>query len=171
MLEIRDGVAIDRLTGGAAGGAKYDLEVLTRGEFGTTLDIRNFERWQLGLIALVLRDMEQGLVRVGFGKSRGMGRFRAKITNFRLTYYNQKLSGLSGLAELCSREENNAYGFFAETRDKSPLPKSESNGLRYEYSITDTWKTVLVPGVNDLLKFIENTDWPGALEKFLERRN
>jgi len=169
VLEIRDGVAIDRLTGGAAGGAKYDLEVLTRGEFGTTLDIRNFERWQLGLIALVLRDMEQGLVRVGFGKSRGLGKFRAKITNFQIAYYNRKVSHLSGLSELCSEEENDDYGFSAETGDKSPLPESEPNGLRHEHTITETWKEVLTPGVNDLVKFIETTDWPEPLEKFLER--
>ncbi len=169
LLEIRDGVAIDRLTGGAASGAKYDLEVLTRGEFGTTLDIRNFERWQLGLIALVLRDMEQGLVRVGFGKSRGLGKFRAKITNFKIAYYNRKVSHLSGLSELCSEEENDDYGFSAETGDKSPLPESEPNGLRHEHTITETWKEVLTPGVNDLVKFIETTDWPEPLERFLER--
>lgn len=170
VLEIRDGVAIDRLTGGAAGGAKYDLEVLTRGEFGTTLDIRNFERWQLGLIALVLRDMEQGLVRVGFGKSRGLGKFRARITNFQIAYYNRNVSHLSGLSELCSQEENDAYGFSAEIGDESPLPESEPNGLRYEYTITQTWKEMLAPGVNDLVRFIENTEWPEPLERFLERR-
>jgi len=80
VIENRDGVAIDRFTGGAASGAKYDLEVLTRGEFGTTIEIRNFELWQLGLFALVLRDMEQGLVRIGSGKSRGLGRISVNVT-------------------------------------------------------------------------------------------
>ncbi|MDM8525788.1 RAMP superfamily CRISPR-associated protein [Desulfococcaceae bacterium HSG8] len=168
LLEIRDGVAIDRLTGGAAGGAKYDLEVLTRGEFGTTLDIRNFERWQLGLVGLVLRDMEQGLVRLGFGKSRGLGKFRAKISRFQLTYYNRKVSHLSGLSELCSKEENKAYGFFAETGDKSPMPEPECNGLRYEYDLADTWKKVLEPVVRNLENDMKNAAWPKCLEDFLK---
>jgi len=172
LLEIRDGVAIDRLTGGAAPGAKYDLEVLTRGEFGTSLEIRNFERWQLGLIGLVLRDMEEGLVRLGFGKSRGLGKFKINIKEFRITYYHRKISHLCGLSALCSREESSAYGFFAETKTekKSPLPEPQIQGLRYEHNITESWKTVLNPAVNDLVKYIEGTDWPRPLENFLERR-
>lgn len=171
LLEIRDGVAIDRLTGGTAGGAKYDLEVLTRGEFGTILEIRNFERWQIGLIGLVLRDMEQGLVRIGYGKSRGLGRFRAKINNFQISYYNQEVERLSGLAALCSEAECSSYGFFAETtNDVSPLPEPRANGLRREYTITDTWKEALTPAVNDLVAYIGEVDWPQCLERFLERR-
>ncbi len=170
LLEIRDGVAIDRLTGGAAPGAKYDLEVLTRGEFGTSLEIRNFERWQLGLTGLVLRDMEEGLVRLGFGKSRGLGKFKINIKEFKITYYNRKISHLCGLPVFCSEEENNAYGFFAETGETEPLPEPEIKGLRYEYDIKSNWKTVLTPAVDDLVKYIEATDWPGPLENFLERR-
>jgi CRISPR-associated RAMP protein (TIGR02581 family) len=171
LFEIRDGVAIDRLTGGTAGGAKYDLEVLSRGEFETTLEIRNFERWQLGLIGLVLRDMDQGLVRVGFGKSRGLGRFRAKITKFLITYYNQEVSRLSGLAALCSEAEQGSYGFFSETaNDGPPLPQPQVNGLRCEYIVTDTWKEALAPAVNDLVSYVAEVDWPECLDAFLERR-
>ncbi len=171
LLENRDGVAIDRLTGGAAGGAKYDLEVLTRGEFGTTLEIRNFERWQLGLVGLVLRDMEQGIVRVGFGKSRGLGRFKAKITRFQVAYYHRKVTHLSGLSKLCTSDEQDNYGFFPETgNSKHPLPEPRSDGLRLEYDLTGTWKETLAPGVDDLVSFIEKTDWPQCLENYLKRR-
>ena len=171
LLEIRDGVAIDRLTGGTAGGAKYDLEVLTRGEFGTTLETRNFERWQLGLVGLVLRDMEQGLVRLGFGKSRGLGRFRVEITKFEIAYYNQDVSHLSGLSKFCSDKERAAYGFFPETENSdSALPEPQVNGLRRAYIVTDTWKETLSPAVNDLIAFIERVDWPQCLEDFLKGR-
>lgn len=173
LVEIRDGVAIDRITGGTAGGAKYDLEVLTRGEFKTTIEIRNFERWQLGLIGLVLRDMEEGLVRIGFGKSRGLGRFKANITMFELTYYNRSLTNLSGLGKLCSADEIKSYGLFPETGDGSiPLPKHQPRrGLRYEYDLKDSWKEVLEPAVNDLVRFVEKTEWPKNLENFLKERN
>ncbi|CAN2041393.1 CRISPR-associated protein Csm3 [Candidatus Magnetomoraceae bacterium gMMP-15] len=173
VTEIRDGVAIDRLTGGTAGGAKYDLEVLTRGEFSTSIEIRNFERWQLGLISLVLRDMEEGLIRLGFGKSRGLGKFKAKITNFQLTYYNQNISNLCGIAKLCSKTECDDYQFFTETSDdNSSLPQPIQNGLglRYEYTLTNNWKEILAPAVKDLVKYIEIVDWPRGIENFLERR-
>ena len=168
VFEIRDGVAIDRLTGGTAGGAKYDLEVLTRGEFCTTLDVRNFERWQMGLIALVLRDMEEGLVRIGFGKSRGLGRFKMRITAFQITYYHRKVSTLSGLFSLCTEKERSQYGFFPESEEGAfPLSQTEPKGLRYEYDLKETWKEALAPAVKDLVRFIESVEWPNALEEYL----
>ena len=169
VFEIRDGVAIDRITGGTVGGAKYDLEVLTRGEFATSLDIRNFERWQLGMIALVLRDMEEGLVRIGFGKSRGLGRFKARITRFGITYYHRKPDTLSGLHALCSENDCQQYGFFEESKKNAfELPQAEPNGLRNEYDLTDSWKTALAPAVNDLISYIETLPWPADLEKYLK---
>ena len=172
VFEIRDGVAIDRLTGGTAGGAKYNLEVLTSGEFGTTLEIRNFERWQIGLVGLVLRDMEQGLVRIGFGKSRGLGSFHAKITNFQITSYNRKITTLTGLSSLASDKESAAYGFFPETTETpSPLPEPQREGLRYVYNLTDTWKGTLNPAVNDLVKFIETVKWPNNMEEYIAGRS
>lgn len=172
VFEIRDGVAIDRLTGGTAVGAKYNLEVLTRGVFGTTLEIRNFERWQLGLVGLVLRDMEQGLVRIGFGKSRGLGTFQAKIVNFKIAYYNQTVSTLKGLSSITSKEDSLNYEFFPETAGHSALlPTPQKEGLRSIYSLTDNWKEHLEPAVNDLQKYVETVNWPKKLDDFIEGRN
>ncbi|MDM8537375.1 RAMP superfamily CRISPR-associated protein [Desulfobacterales bacterium HSG17] len=169
-LEIRNGVAIDRFTGGAAPGAIYDLEVLTRGEFSTSIEIRNFERWQLGLLCLIFRDMEQGLVRIGFGKSRGLGRFEARITQFQITSYNTPIKKITGLAGVCTKEECKAYDFFPEkTQSSTSLPVPVLNGLRQEYDITNTWKDVLNQAVEDLVEMIGNVNWPNNLEQFLER--
>jgi CRISPR/Cas system CSM-associated protein Csm3 (group 7 of RAMP superfamily) len=168
LVEVRDGVAIDRFTGGAAQGAKYDLEVLTRGEFETTLEIRNFERWQLGLVGLVLRDMEEGLVRIGFGKSRGLGRIKAAVTNFEITYYNRAVSTLAGLDALCSAEDRRAYGFFPELQGSAlPLPQATTSGLRHSHNVTGVWKDVLTPGVEDLLSYLSAVNWPQALERYM----
>ena len=55
--EQRDGVGIDRLTGGAASGAKFDLEVVSSGvDFETDIYMRNFEVWQLGILMLIVTD-------------------------------------------------------------------------------------------------------------------
>lgn len=170
VLEIRDGVAIDRHTGGAAPGAKYDLEVLTRGSFTTTVEIKNFERWQLGLLALVLRDMEDELVRLGFGKSRGLGRVRAEICRFQLVSYNAGLAGLSGLAGRCSQEEIDAYGLFPETpAPEAPLPEPQRDFLRFTYDITAGWRQVLEPAVADLVTYVSQVPWPQDLDEFVRR--
>src|SRR5579884_4091746 len=51
ILEQRDGVGIDRLTGGASHGAKFELEVVSADvAFETNIHVRNFEIWQLGML-------------------------------------------------------------------------------------------------------------------------
>ena len=168
-LEIRDGVAIDRVTGGAAKSAKYEMEVLTKGEFATTLEIRNFERWQLGLVGLVLRDMEDGLVRIGFGKSRGLGRFQARIMNFRLTSYRRKMDGLCGIWKFLESERDR-YGLVPESgKVSASLSEPETTGLRYEYDMTETWKQSLKPAVQDFVEYIETVNWPKDMENFFLR--
>lgn len=168
VLEIRDGVALDRFTGGAAPGAKYDLEVLTRGNFATSVEVKNFERWQLGLLALVLRDMEEELVRLGFGKSRGLGRIKAEITRFHLISFNAGMDTLSGLANRSTPEESAAYGLYPEMAQKAlPLPGPKRDFLRYTYDITSTWKEVLAPAVDDLVNYVSQVSWPQTLEDFV----
>lgn len=81
LIEHRDGVAIDRLTGGAAGPAKFDLNVVATGTaFETTIHLRNFEIWQLGMLFILLQDLEDELIRIGSGRSRGLGKITARIS-------------------------------------------------------------------------------------------
>ena len=85
--EQRDGVGIDRLTGGAASGAKFDLEVVSSGvDFETDIYMRNFEVWQLGILMLIVTDLEDGLIRIGSGRSRGLGNVKATISEVSVNY-------------------------------------------------------------------------------------
>jgi CRISPR-associated RAMP protein (TIGR02581 family) len=78
--ELRDGVGIDRLTGGASHQAKFELEAVSSGTvFKGEALLRNFECWQLGLLLAVLLDMEDGMVQIGSGRSRGLGSVTAHI--------------------------------------------------------------------------------------------
>jgi CRISPR-associated RAMP protein (TIGR02581 family) len=80
IKELRDGVGIDRLTGGASHGAKFELEVVSTGvAFETDVYLRNFEIWQLGMLFIVLQDLEDGLIRIGSGRSRGLGGVTAQL--------------------------------------------------------------------------------------------
>lgn len=81
ITEQRDGVGIDRLTGGASYGAKFELEVVSTGAvFETDVHLRNFEIWQLGMLFVVLQDLADELIRIGSGRSRGLGKVTAKIS-------------------------------------------------------------------------------------------
>ncbi len=163
--EKRDGVAIDRLSGGAASRAKYDLQVLVKGTFEATVDVRNFERWQMGLLGLTLADMEDGLVRLGSGKSRGLGRFRARVENLTVHYYGKPVERLVGIGAVCSPEDRGRYDFAPE-QDGAPgpaLPSAKVTGLRHAYDLTDDWKSHLEPGVKDLTAYIAQVRWPELL--------
>ncbi|WP_051328111.1 type III CRISPR-associated RAMP protein Csx7 [Desulfatirhabdium butyrativorans] len=170
LSERRDGVAIDRLTGGAAGGAKYDLEVLTKGEFETTIELQNFERWQLGLLGLVLRDMSDGLVRIGMGKSRGLGRIQVELDRFDIVSYGHPMTRLQGLAGRCTDAEVSRYGLFPETEVGAELPKGRREGLRYVHDILDSWQTILEPALADFIQSIETVPWPQTIEDYTTMR-
>lgn len=107
-LPLRQNVAIDRRTG-SVGHGPFDMEVATAGRFATTLHLVNFELWQLGLVALTLRDLDEGRVRMGFAKSRGLGRVRVHMTRLEIAYpgqfgaqndrFQSELLGLGALVE------------------------------------------------------------------------
>jgi len=71
-IEERNGVAIDRVFGSVAVGP-FNYQVCTAGEFQTKIHLKNFSLDQLGLVGLVLRDLNDGWFGLGFAKSRGMG--------------------------------------------------------------------------------------------------
>jgi CRISPR-associated RAMP protein (TIGR02581 family) len=81
IKERRDGVGIDRLTGGASHGAKFELEVVGTGVvFETQIHLRNFEIWQLGMLFVILDDLQDGLIHIGSGRSRGLGKVTATLS-------------------------------------------------------------------------------------------
>lgn len=86
--EERDGVAIDRVSGAVAVGP-FQLEVVTKGAFKGQLYLKNFQFWQIGLLAVALRDIGQGRVPLGFAKSRGLGRVRVDYTRLEISYPGQ----------------------------------------------------------------------------------
>ncbi len=89
FTELRDCVAIDRFSGGAATkhGAKFDLEVVRAGvTFSTDIYLRNFEIWQLGGLLLIVQDLEDALLRIGSGRSRGLGKVRGKAQQVTIQY-------------------------------------------------------------------------------------
>ena len=77
LTQIRDGVAIDRDSGNAADGLKFDYEVLPAGaEFGFAMHAENVTKQQFALLAAGIREMQEGAVPLGGNRSRGLGHCR-----------------------------------------------------------------------------------------------
>ncbi len=102
QTEERNGVAIDRVFGSVAVGP-FNYETVIAGTFTTKLVLRNFGLAQLGLLALTFRDLQQGRVRIGFGKSRGLGTVTCTVQSVLLRYSTCNLEN-EGLALMGSAE-------------------------------------------------------------------
>lgn len=77
-FRLRDFVAIDRFTGGALDGAKFDALPLHAPTFRVELLLWEPAAWELGALALALRDLHDGLATLGAHGSRGFGRARVE---------------------------------------------------------------------------------------------
>jgi len=91
---VRDHIGIDRFTGGVCKGANFQHLVLEEGTaFSCQIMVRNFELWQLGLLAYVLRDLEywqDGFIRLGSGKTKGYGLVEGKVEDLHIFYYGER---------------------------------------------------------------------------------
>jgi CRISPR/Cas system CSM-associated protein Csm3 (group 7 of RAMP superfamily) len=140
VTEERNGVAIDRIYGSVAVGP-FNYETAVRGVFPTRIDFKNVTLAQLGLLGLALRDLADGRIGIGFGKSRGLGRVQVAFDNLELYYPTCRLDGeklyllngrevgpithLNGLGALCADALYAAYSLPVE--DRALLPA----GLTY----------------------------------------
>jgi CRISPR/Cas system CSM-associated protein Csm3 (group 7 of RAMP superfamily) len=80
-MKKMDYVAIDRFTGGAAEGKKFNSQIALNGEFNGEIVLNNFEIRQLGLLAYLFKDLYLEDVRVGYGKYKGYGKCKAVVTD------------------------------------------------------------------------------------------
>lgn len=129
-IERRNGVAIDRIFGSVAVGP-FQYETATEGKFEANISIKNFTIPQLGLLALVLRDIQEQRVPLGFAKSRGLGKIKANISYVNFSYPS---------GELLDVEDNKLYGVgeFCQCPDAYGFPKDDYiiQDLKYE---ADGW--------------------------------
>lgn len=157
----RDMIGIDRFTGsvfkGESGGANMRFHALEKTTFTTTVTVTNFELWQLGLLAYVFRDFQDGLVPIGFGKTKGFGQVKGAVTALTLTYPKGKAEGktIPHLGSLVSEEERTCYRLHeAEPEDFSLTPVPSQGLSLYEtFTATDReafWAAV-APAFNNFI--------------------
>ncbi|MEK6320454.1 MAG: RAMP superfamily CRISPR-associated protein [Acidobacteriota bacterium] len=86
VLLPQEFVAVDRFTGGGAKGLKFNATAAYHPTLTgyVSLDLTALQRavtgaWALGLLALTLRDLLEGDVRLGFGAAKGYGALRASV--------------------------------------------------------------------------------------------
>jgi CRISPR-associated RAMP protein (TIGR02581 family) len=83
-IKIIDFLAIDRFTGGGKDGAKFDAVVLWRPLFTFRVFLENPQDWELGWLMLVLKDMRDEFVAMGFGQNKWFGNMKIKDGNMKV---------------------------------------------------------------------------------------
>lgn len=163
IIEERNGVAIDRVFGSVAVGP-FNYQVCTAGEFNTKIHLKNFTLAQLGLIGLVLRDLNDGWFGLGFAKSRGLGTVEVKLNQAVVQYPGcvlsedkQQIHGLGsdrnwnktfvlGVGEFLQAEEAKLYAFPKPDYQDSPVAAQE---MDLGFGVELTWREGTV---NDLFE-------------------
>jgi CRISPR-associated protein Csm3 len=125
LLSRRYGVAIDRVTGAVAQGP-FEIEILTDAHFAGQLTVRNFTLGQLGMIAAALLDLHDGIVPMGYGKSRGLGRVSLTFDRFAVRTLRDPKGAIQGVGALASEADRTAYRL--PSADQEHLPVSWSQG-------------------------------------------
>ena len=159
IVESRNGVGIDRFTGGTVGGVLFDLQALVGGRFAAKIRLANFELWQLASLKLLLDDLADELITVGSGRSRGLGSVRGGVTGFRLTYLRTAgtVDSLTGIGELAEPREQEAYRLHKWVPEQPiGLPAGSAQGLRQQFNLDSDWSQLLqtlVPSFEEFLKW------------------
>ncbi|MEA5513322.1 RAMP superfamily CRISPR-associated protein [Nodularia sp. UHCC 0506] len=165
-LEERNGVAIDRVFGSVAVGP-FNYQVCTAGEFKTKIHLKNFTLAQLGLIGLVLRDLNDAWFGLGFAKSRGLGTVRVEYNSAVVQYPGCQLNAtgrkirqlghsqewdansLLGVGEFLTDDEARKYEFpKPDQRDSEGFAESMDLGI----GVKLTWGNNTNSGVKDLFE-------------------
>ncbi|WP_193196854.1 RAMP superfamily CRISPR-associated protein [Nostoc sp. MG11] len=160
-IEERNGVAIDRVFGSVAVGP-FNYQVCTAGEFHTKIHLKNFTLAQLGLIGLVLRDLDDGWFGLGFAKSRGLGTVQVKLNSAIVQYPGCELidkqihafgsqkqwnhTFLLGAGEFLEPEEAKLYSFPKPDSQDTPVAAQE---MDLGFGVQLTWREGTV---NDLFE-------------------
>lgn len=78
----QDFLAIDPFTGGGKDGAKFDAAPLVGSAFKGQIILHDPHPWELGWLALVLRDLAEGHMTVGFGRAKGYGQMSLRSVSW-----------------------------------------------------------------------------------------
>lgn len=140
--QAQDFLAIDRFTGGGLDGAKFDAAPLVGAVFETAVTLHNPAVWELGLLTLLLRDLSDGRLTVGFGAAKGYGRCHASNIQWHVGYL-QPADATDFPSELDKVAENSGIYRLATLGAEAWLPPEESwqekaNGWVYTFNNTVT---------------------------------
>jgi CRISPR-associated protein Csm3 len=133
---VRTGIAINRRTGAVHMGALYQVEYVEPGaRFRFSLRTTNLPNYALGLLAKILRMVNEGWVRVGGFKTRGFGELR--VDGLRFAASGATVQGSKLLAVDEKDQEVDLSGDISSTQ--RGLEASGENAWRVLAKLEEVW--------------------------------
>jgi CRISPR-associated protein Csm3 len=136
-LELRHGVAIDRIAGSVSQGP-FDQEMVPAGvSFWGEIALENYQSWQLGLLAQAFGELNDGFAQLGSTKSRGLGVAKLEVESIlheQVTGHGDKPAGVGAL--VTDEGERRDYGLLPDG-ELPPAPR-EPRGLADRFTVTGT---------------------------------
>jgi CRISPR/Cas system CSM-associated protein Csm3 (group 7 of RAMP superfamily) len=129
LLDRRYGVAIDRVTGAVAQGP-FEIEIMTDGWLEGRVTIRNYTVGQFGLLAGALLDLSDGLIPLGYGKSRGLGRVELRIADLAIRTLRPPEGALVGVGALADSTAREKFALPADDRERLELAGARASQAR-----------------------------------------
>jgi CRISPR/Cas system CSM-associated protein Csm3 (group 7 of RAMP superfamily) len=153
--KMLDFLAIDRFTGGGADHLKFDALVLWKPSFCVRLFLDNPQPWELGWLTLVLRDLRDGMLSVGYGVAKGFGQVTiADDWQVTLGLLDPETDFLLGTAETAEATQAKQRLITTGTRDSSVYTE-----LFYTAAYQQDWLTVTRQWVQS---FVDNAQGSGG---------
>jgi CRISPR-associated RAMP protein (TIGR02581 family) len=129
-LELRHGVAIDRVLGSVKHGP-FDQELVPAGvAFFGDIALENYQVWQLGLLVEAFDQLDNGFAQLGSSKSRGLGVVALAVERIVHEQAGRRLRPC-GVGDLATAEEHKAYGLLVE--GELPLADGTPHGLAMRF--------------------------------------
>jgi CRISPR-associated RAMP protein (TIGR02581 family) len=136
---VRTGIAINRRTGAVHMGALYQVEYIEPGaRFRFSIRTTNLPNYALGLLAKILRMVNEGWVRVGGFKTRGFGELR--VEGLRFAASGATVQGSKLLAVDEKDQEVDLSGDISSTQ--RGLETSGENAWRVLAKLEEVWDSV-----------------------------
>jgi CRISPR-associated RAMP protein (TIGR02581 family) len=119
MITSRTGIKIDRKTGKTKGGALFEYEILGGGELFGEFIFTNYELYQPGLLFTLFSLSNEGFLRYGHSKSRGLGVLNFEVESMKILQVGKlkgkTIKGVGVLHDL--NEKYSKYDFYMKEND------------------------------------------------------
>jgi CRISPR/Cas system CSM-associated protein Csm3 (group 7 of RAMP superfamily) len=170
LRKVLDFLAIDRFTGGGKEGAKFDALALWQPTFSVPLHLENPAVWELGWLMLVLRDMQDEMLTVGFGGVKGFGRARLESLTMHYGFISDDDFPVVGSGNLISEYPLHDCGLYRvitwDTRDNAQRERLGTLAQSWVDEFNKTWKELKRPPDLHLKK---DTYFDGDVPKLYEK--